>query len=197
MTPEAAFRKAWGREPSRLERERLRRLREAFAIDENDALLTIAMVLEFYDGIFRLYPEKCADAVRRVISEDRSPAATPPSPAAAPPAQRSSGTEHPVTDWITLGGLLTTFMLLVGVGIALGVALVAPPEYLVSLASPAAWSFAAIPVAYVGAWGWSRIRHATSSSDERRLGWAALTATGVAVLAWVLLLRAGMLKVMP
>jgi hypothetical protein len=197
MTPEAAFLKAWGREPSRLERERLRRLREAFAIDENDALLTIAMVLEFYDGIYRLYPEKCADAVRRVFSEGRSPAGTLPSPAPAPPAHRASSTERPITDWITLGGLLTTFMLLVGVGIAIGVALVAPPGYLVSLASRAAWIVAIIPIVYVGAWGWSRIRHATSKSNECRLGWAALTATGVAVLAWVLLLRAGTLKVMP
>jgi hypothetical protein len=196
MTPEAAFLKAWGREPSRLERERLRRLREAFAIDENDALLTIAMVLEFYDGIYRLYPEKCADAVRRVVSEGRSPAATLPSPAPTQPAPRA-GSERAITGWITLGGLLTTFMLLVGVGIAIGVALVAPPGYLVSLASPAAWIVATIPLVYVGAWGWSRVRGATSRSNERRLGWAALTATGVAVVAWLLLLRAGTPKVMP
>jgi hypothetical protein len=194
MTPEAAFLKAWGREPSRLERERLRRLREAFAIDENDALLTIAMVLEFYDGIYRLYPEKCADAVRRAVNECRSSTGTTPSPTPAPPAFRSSGSERQVTDWITLGGLLTTFMLLVGVGIAIGVALGAPPGYLASLA---AWIVATIPLVYVGAWGWSRIGNATSRSKEHRLGWAALTVAGVAVLTWLLLLRASPLKVIP
>ena len=189
MTPEAAFFKAWGREPSRAERERLRRLQAAFAIDENDALLTIAMVLEFYDGIFRLYPEKCAVAVRHAIQECLAPVAGRSSPAPATSLQRPTGSESPIHDWVTLGGLTTTFMMLFGAGVVLGAALVSRRQYLASFASPAAWIVAPISLVYVGTWGWARIRNAPSKSNERRVGWIAVTAAGVAMLAWLLLLR--------
>jgi hypothetical protein len=43
---------------------------------------------------------------------------------------------------------------------------------------------------YVGTWGWGRIVSATSASKERRLGWVAVTAAGMAACAWLLLLRA-------
>lgn len=199
MTPEAAFFKAWGRAPSRAELERIRRLQTAFSIDENDALLTIAMVLEFYDGIFRLYPGKCAEAVKQAIKESLPPAAAAhvptsassslPSPASyqlSDPSPRSDPHAH---DWVTLGGLTATFLILFGAGIAIGAALARHGD-LGSLAFPAAGIVAPIPLVYVGTWGWGRIRHATSASNERRLGWVAVAAAGVAVFAWLLLLRA-------
>jgi len=200
MTPEAAFFKAWGREPSRAERERIRRLQTAFAIDENDALLTIAMVLEFYDGIFRLYPGKCADAVKQAMKESglhaaaahvpTSASSSLPSPAPSPPPHPSAPSDPRAHDWVTLGGLTATFMILFGAGIAIGAALGQRHGELAALASPAACIVAPLPLVYVGTWGWGRIAGATRSSKERRLGWVAVTAAGMAAFAWLLLLRA-------
>jgi hypothetical protein len=195
MTPEAAFFKAWGREPSRTERERIRRLQTAFAIDENDALLTIAMVLEFYDGIFRLYPGICAAAVKQALQESLPQAAAAvkappntsaalPSPASSPPSRCSSG-----NDWVTLGGLTATFLVLFGAGVAIGAALAERLAYLASLAGPAARFAVPIPLVFVGTWGWARIRDARRL-QERRRGWIAVTTAVVVIVAWLLLLRA-------
>lgn len=124
MTPEEAFRRAWGREPARAELERLRRLQTAFEIDENDALLTIAMVLEFYESHFRAYPGKCADAasssIKRWLESSEGIAALQrasggcrlsnagPSPALSGrvPDAFSSETRREIY-WVTLGGLAT------------------------------------------------------------------------------------------
>lgn len=132
MTPEEAFCRAWGREPSRAERERLRRLQTAFEIDENDALLTIAMVLEFYDGHFRVYPSKCADAasfgvkrwlespegvaaIQRALAAPSSASARSSSPAltGASPDMLSSEARRELY-WVTLGGLATASSALCG-----------------------------------------------------------------------------------
>jgi hypothetical protein len=124
MSPEEAFRRAWGREPARAELERLRRLQNAFEIDENDALLTIAMVLEFYESHFRVYPGKCADAASNGIKRwlessegiatlqraaggrrSSSDAASPALSGAAPDALSSEARRE--IYWVTLGGLAT------------------------------------------------------------------------------------------
>jgi hypothetical protein len=153
---ETAFLKAWGRPPTRIERERIQRLRDAFSIDENDAFLTIVMVLEFYDGVFRLYPDKCAAAVRVTIKECLSRLAAPPSPTPAP--HLSTSIADKASDWIALGGLVITFMVLVGVGMVTGAALVAQSKGLTSLAGTAAWLVPVIVLVYGGAWGWQRLR---------------------------------------
>jgi hypothetical protein len=73
---EAAFQRAWGRAPSGASVERLRRLQEALGIGENDGLVTIAMVLEFYDELYREYPDQCAEAARHALQDGLSSAAT-------------------------------------------------------------------------------------------------------------------------
>jgi hypothetical protein len=72
---EATFQRAWGRAPSAVSVERLRRLQEALGVGENDGLVTIAMVLEFYDQLYRQYPDQCADAARQAIHDGLSSAA--------------------------------------------------------------------------------------------------------------------------
>jgi hypothetical protein len=73
---EAAFLKAWGRAPSPLSVERLQRLQDAFGVGENDGLVTIAMVLEFYDQLYRQYPDECAEAARHAINDGLSSASS-------------------------------------------------------------------------------------------------------------------------
>src|SRR6185436_14008713 len=55
MKYETAFAKAWGREPTALEIERVRRVCDAFEVRDNDALLSIAGLFEFYGGNHRQF----------------------------------------------------------------------------------------------------------------------------------------------
>src|SRR3954465_10054419 len=55
MKFETAFAKAWGRDPTSLEIERVRRVCDAFEVRDNDALLSIAGLLQFYDGNYRQF----------------------------------------------------------------------------------------------------------------------------------------------
>jgi fermentation-respiration switch protein FrsA (DUF1100 family) len=131
MTPEEAFFKAWGRAPTRVERDRIRRLQAAFAIDENDALLTIAMVLEFYDGQFRLYPGQCAEgaatAVQRWLASPEGTALLsralraasperelPARVLASAPADVRSNDARRELYWVYLGGLATASSAMAG-----------------------------------------------------------------------------------
>jgi hypothetical protein len=53
MRFEAAFEKAFGRTPTAAELDRFRRVSDAFEVRDNDALMAIAGLLQFYDGSFR------------------------------------------------------------------------------------------------------------------------------------------------
>jgi len=168
MTPEAAFAKAWGREPTRLERERIRRLQSAFAIEENDALLTIAMVLEFYDGVFRLYPGRCADsasdAVKRWLESAEAKAilqkavtlpcaAGEPSPTPALPtmaAASSTADSRRELYWVTLGGLATASSAISGaLGMVVGSSVSARPSCWASASNSLAVQLLGAPMGWV------------------------------------------------
>jgi hypothetical protein len=80
MRFEAAFQKAFGRAPTPLELERVRRVVDAFEVRDNDALVSIAGLLEFYGGesretlkrctdASRAMQDECADAIRRTLDD--------------------------------------------------------------------------------------------------------------------------------
>jgi len=73
---ETTFQKAWGRAPSAASLVRLRRLQEALGVAENDGLVTIAMVFEFYDDLYRQYPDQCAEAAREAVHDGLASAAS-------------------------------------------------------------------------------------------------------------------------
>lgn len=73
---ETTFQKAWGRAPSAASLARLRRLQEALGVAENDGLVTIAMVFEFYDDLYRQYPDQCAEAAREAVHDGLASAAS-------------------------------------------------------------------------------------------------------------------------
>jgi len=70
-TVESAFARVVGRAPSVVERERLYRLRDALGLRDNDAFWSIVMALEYYDRLFRVYPERLAEVTDRVVEGAR------------------------------------------------------------------------------------------------------------------------------
>jgi hypothetical protein len=80
MRFEAAFQKAFGRAPTLLELERVRLVVDAFEVRDNDALVSIAGLLEFYGSesretlktctvASRAMQDECADAIRRTLDD--------------------------------------------------------------------------------------------------------------------------------
>jgi hypothetical protein len=215
VTPEAAFVKAWGRQPTPLEVERLRRLREAFSIDENDALLTIAMVLEFYDGVFRLYPAKCGEATRNAVelwlrsSEGRAALLNAVRPTAAarplalPRAEGGDAEARRELFWVVVGCIgMATSAFSTALGMRVSAALSGsypcwvPTDAASSLAvnllgAPMGWLVAwamLVPCAWGTIWGWRRGRNSALSVWQRAAGWSLVTAIGIAGVAWCFLL---------
>ena len=195
-TLQAALRRAWGREPTRIELERILRVREAFDIGENDAFLTIAAVLEFYDALYRQYPDRCAEATRRAIREGLH------SPGSSSNARVPSGNDLEF-DRVTIACLGAAFSVLLGaLGMAVG-ARGAPfwldgrPRTAVAgavssvLGAPAGWILLLVmlvPVGYAGFRGCARARRAASEWRERALGAAAASGVGLALVGWLVLL---------
>jgi hypothetical protein len=64
---EDAFARLLDRHPSAEERDRLRRVRDALGVRDNDALWTVVLALEHYDGLFRAYPAQLAAATADVL----------------------------------------------------------------------------------------------------------------------------------
>lgn len=213
MTPEAAFVKAWGRQPTPLELERLRRLQEAFSIDENDALLTIAMVLEYYDAVYRLYPGQCGEAAQKAIvqwlssSEGRAALrdalrSTAVSPALQGSADGGAAEARRELFWVILGCACMASTAFAGaLGMRVGTALSGsypcwvPHDAASSLAvnllgAPMGWIVAwamLVPCAWGAVWGWRRGLTARSVK-QRAAGWSLVTTIGIAGVAWCLLL---------
>lgn len=212
MKLDAAFRRAWGRPLTRQESERIGRLREAFDIGENDAFLTIAAVLEFYDGIYRQYPDRCAEAVAEAFRKHGplpSPGSRESATGSGAPAPASSARDATQRElrWIAILALAVTAAVLVGVlGMAVGATIQARgalpcwaptgssvPSTLASvvLRAPAGWIVLLslwVPACSAAAWGWTRGRNVSRTARERGLGWAALVAVGLALPGWLLLL---------
>jgi hypothetical protein len=70
-SPEDAFGKLLGRQPTDKERDRLYRVRDALGIRENDAFWYIVMMLEFYDSLYLGYPARMAEAAEAAIERAR------------------------------------------------------------------------------------------------------------------------------
>jgi hypothetical protein len=66
---ETAFMKLVGRRPSEEERQRLYRLRDGLALQDNDAIWSIIMALDHYDALYRLYPAQIASQMRTVTEQ--------------------------------------------------------------------------------------------------------------------------------
>ena len=72
-TLETSFERVVGRVATDAERARLYRLRDALGLRDNDAFWSIVMALEYYDSLFREYPEKVAEATERAAQRVRAP----------------------------------------------------------------------------------------------------------------------------
>jgi hypothetical protein len=196
MTPEEAFRRAWGREPARSEIERIHRLKTAFQIDDNDAFVTIAMVLEFYDGHFKVYPERCASAaaaavrqwlqspegaavLQRMLSKFRPSYAVPSNTRKLPHESTARApASFPVLLGVFVAGAVTG-------GAAAALALAGFST--VAIGRLAAWLIVPVVAAYVGAWGWQLARDCNRPSHHRWGGWAALIAACASIAVWLVL----------
>jgi hypothetical protein len=200
MTLQAALRKAWGREPTRAEVDRIERVRDAFDVGENDAFITIAAVLEFYDALYRRYPDQCANATRKAIRESLC------SPRLFPKALDHSGSEHEAQR-VTLACLGAAFSVLIA---ALGMAVGArgAPLWTVGhsgspvaaaiasvLGAPAGWVILVVllvPAGYAAIQGYTRARQVGSGWQERARGAALVAAVALAVIGWLALLAWGL-----
>jgi len=69
MNFEIAFMKAFGRAPTPVELERVRRVGDAFEVRDNDALMAMAGLLVFYDGASRETLNKGADVSREMAND--------------------------------------------------------------------------------------------------------------------------------
>jgi hypothetical protein len=72
MTVEDTFSKLVGRQASEAERTRLYRLRDALGLRDNDAFWSIVMALEYYDSLFRAYPDELAEKTAQSIDHARA-----------------------------------------------------------------------------------------------------------------------------
>src|SRR3954465_8733225 len=90
MKFETAFAKAWGRDPTSLEIERVRRVCDAFEVRDNDALLSIAGLLQFYDGNYRQFGGQLLNALDRAVRERRRSSGPQHRGAGAPSGQRAA-----------------------------------------------------------------------------------------------------------
>lgn len=193
VTLEATLRKAWGRDPTRLELERIQRLRDAFGIGDNDAFLTIAAVLEFYDGLYRRYPDRCAEAAQRAIRQCLH------SPAIGSKLTHSNA--DPELHRVMLACVATAFsVLLCAVSMVVGAR--GAPFWAVErsgsmvstaaatiLGAPAGWVVLivlVVPAGYAGAWGWARARSAEGLA--RVAGVAAIAGVACGVAGWLALI---------
>jgi hypothetical protein len=68
---EPAFETLLGRQPTDAERARLHRIRDALHLGDNDALWLVILALEHYDGLFRTYPDRLAEATRTALEHAR------------------------------------------------------------------------------------------------------------------------------
>lgn len=203
MSLDARFAKALGREPTRAERERLERLKSAFDVDDNDALWTIVVALEYYDARYRSYPSEVARLVRKGFRELGS---SPPLPASVRAGSEAGGEVRRVS----LAALALAFCVLLGaVCLTAGVSLSSggPPPWTLDagessrfaivvnavLNAPAGWIAVltlVVPGAHAADWGVKRIRSELSDSRSRLVGWLALCALFAAVAGWLALLVA-------
>jgi hypothetical protein len=194
MTPEEAFRRAWGRAPARSELERIYRLQSAFGIDDNDAFLTIAMVLELYDGHFRVYPEKCAAAAATAVrqwlqSPEGAAVLQRASVGCRPSSPRSAnaGELPPTPRPRHLAGWPLLLVIFVA-GAVTGAATLATAQTsfnALSLGHLVDWLAVPVVAAYAGAWGWEIARDRSRPARHRWAGWGALIAACASIAAWL------------
>jgi hypothetical protein len=196
MNLESAFAKALGRAPTRDEAERLRRLRDAFGIRDNDALWIIVLVLERYDALYRTYPDETVRAVEKTLRTWRNQ----PLESALPGPTRE-------LCLVTLVGFLVAFSVLLGAAsMALGAMLqsrgtlpcwafegTSIQGHIISvvLGAPAGWIVflvLIVPALYAGGWGWGRAKDAKRTLRERMLGAAGVAALLGVIVGWLMLL---------
>jgi hypothetical protein len=65
----SSFELLLGRKPSDEQMRRLYEVKEALKLGDNDALWTVLLALEHYDGLYREYPSRIAEEARRTIGE--------------------------------------------------------------------------------------------------------------------------------
>lgn len=198
MNLDTAFTKALGRMPTSEERDRLRRLRDAFEIRDNDALWALVGVHEFYNVLLRQYPDKCFEAVSKAMRGRL------PSPPAGPRGPDDVARRE--LYWLTLVGLVIAYSALLGsLAMAVGnslpsgqqpcwVAKTAAGSVAANLlGAPSGWIVLLVllvPALYAAAWGWARGRDAGKTWRERSKGWSTLAAVGLSLVSWLLLLSA-------
>jgi hypothetical protein len=167
MKFETAFAKAWGRDPTPLEIERVRRVCDAFEVRDNDALLSIAGLLQFYDGNYRQFGGhflKALDArfasadarlgpsiearvlqavdVRLALAEGRLSTALSGAEQRLVAAAIRRERQLPRVDWVVLGACFLVYsILLAAVGLVAGALLAAYPSanFTIVLAAPVSW----------------------------------------------------------
>ena len=196
MKFETAFEKAWGRKPTPLEIERVRLVCDAFEVRDNDALLSIAGLLEFYDGNYRQFGGQflkaldarfaSADArlgssiearvlqavdARLALAEGRLSAALSGAEQRLVAAAIRRQRQLPRVDWVLLGAFFLVYsILLTALGLVAGDLLAAYPQanLVILLATPVSWAVP-LPLLAIAAAIAYRQRFAASPVSEQRL----------------------------
>lgn len=65
----SAFEKLIGRTVTEQEAARLQKIKEILGIQNNDAIWTVILILEYYDYTFKQYPEVISNQMNHLISE--------------------------------------------------------------------------------------------------------------------------------
>ena len=71
MTPEDAFTRLLGAQATEEQRGRLHRVRDVLQLADNDGLWLVLLALEYYDNLFRAYPEALGATTERALAEAR------------------------------------------------------------------------------------------------------------------------------
>ena len=208
MKFETAFRRAWGRSPTRAEVASVERVCDAFEVQDNDALKAIAGVLEYYHTHLRAYPGQCTTAVQLWLGSPEGAAAlaramrTTSSPGELPsPASANTSRASPTDPlhWVTLAAFAMASSSISGVlGMLVGSVLSGRQPCWVPrgtrdlitvslLGAPMGWIFLLplLVATYFGvAWGWRRGVDPKCATGSRWLGWATAAAITAVALSW-------------
>jgi len=207
---EETFAEVVGRPMSDTERQRLERIRDALKVQDNDALWAIVIALEFYDSLYRRYPEELAAETSKAIAGARQAFASAATAEAARVSAvlskevartsvdlaRKMAERGVAMPWVAAAGaaLVLFGALCVSAGAVLAGS--ARPYWAsraggmmgLVLGAPAGWMAFAGLLPAAGYAGWSGWQRARGEGDDRWVGWMVFGAAVLSALGCVVVL---------